>query len=62
MTQNNTKTQNNTAHLENAIYKTPPASATDWTGYSPYVSASNEKAENLSEMMNVPTSPPSTKK
>lgn len=57
-----TKTQNGTEHLEDAIYKTPPASATDWTGYNPYISDSNEKAENLSEMMNVPTSPPSSKK
>ena len=62
MIQKKTKTQNSTKHLEDAIYKTPPASPTDWTGYSPYVSDSTEKAENLSEMMNVPTSPPSKQK
>ena len=62
MIQKKTKTQNDLSHLKDAIYKTPPASATDWTGYSPYVSDSTEKSKNLSEMMNVPSSPPSKKK
>ena len=62
MIQKKTKTQNNLSHLEDAVYKTPPASPTDWTGYNPYISDSKEKSEYLSEMMNVPTSQPSTKK
>ncbi|MBR5322335.1 MAG: hypothetical protein IKU48_02160 [Clostridia bacterium] len=62
MLQKKSKTQNSTAHLEYAVYKTPPESATDFTGYNPYFSDSDEKAENLSDLMNVPTSPPYSKK
>lgn len=62
MLQKKTKTQNNTKHLEDAIYKTPPASATDWTGYNSYNSASEEEYENISDMMNVPISPQPNKK
>jgi hypothetical protein len=52
---NNKKTNNDLKHLENAIYKTPPASANDFTGYMPCNPISEEKSENISDMMNVPT-------
>lgn len=52
---NNKNTNNSLKHLENAIYKTPPASANDFTGYVPCNPKSEEKSENLSDMMNVPT-------
>ncbi len=62
MIQKKTKSKNDTAHLEDAVYRTPPASATDFTGYVPVLSDSYEKHKNISEMMNVPTSPPSSEK
>lgn len=51
----NKKTNTGLRHLENAIYKTPPASANDYTGYVPCNPISEEKSENLSDLMNVPT-------
>lgn len=57
---NNKKTNaTNTKHLEDALFKTPPASANDYTGYVPSSPENIEKCENLSDLMNVPTSGPS---
>lgn len=58
---NNKKTNKKDSfkHLEDAIYRTPAASANDCTGYMPIHTESNEKSENISNLMNAPTSPPS---
>ena len=55
---NNKKNQTDKfAHLENAVYNTPPASSNDFTGYMPVHPETEEKCENISRLMNVPTSP-----
>ena len=54
---NNKNTKNDKfAHLENAVYNTPPASTNDFTGYMPVHPESEENCENISLLMNVPTS------
>ena len=55
---NNKKTNNSLKHLEDALYRTPPASANDFTGYMPSHTESEDKCENISELLNVPTSKP----
>ena len=62
MNNKNTKNKNSLKHLDNAVDITKPASANDCTGYVPTLSEIGEKAENLSHLMNVPTSQPIKKK
>ncbi len=52
---------NDTKHLEDALFNNPVVSATDTTGYVPTLPYTDEKADNISEMMSVPVSPPSDK-
>lgn len=51
-----------TKHLEDAMFNNRAASANDCTGYSTTIHASEKEAENLSNLMNVPTSPPKKKR
>ena len=62
MNNKKTNTKDSLKHLENAIYKTPAASVNDFTGYMPSHPESNEKCENISNLMNVPTSPHTKRK
>ena len=61
MNNKNTNTDNTPRHLKDIIFKPPPASSTDFTGMVPVHTENNEKLENVSKMMNVPTSKNSTK-
>lgn len=47
-----------TKHLEDAMFNNRAASANDCTGYSNTIPENEKEAENLSSLMNVPTSPP----
>ena len=62
MKHKNTKSGSNFKHLENAVDITKPESANDCTGYVPTLTGIDEKGENLSDLMNVPTSLPIKKK
>ncbi len=44
-------------HLEEAMMYNPIASVNDCTGYVNTIPETNTKAQNLSQMLNVPTSP-----
>ncbi len=56
------KSKNDTSHLENAFMTNPVVSTTDTTGYVPTLPLETEKAENLEELMNVPVSKPTKNK
>ena len=44
-------------HLEQAFFNNPAASANDCTGYVNTPPPGHEEAENLSDLLNAPTSP-----
>ncbi|NLK39843.1 MAG: hypothetical protein GX303_06345 [Clostridiales bacterium] len=46
--------KNKDAHLEDAFFNNPVASATDRTGYVVTPVGNSEEAENLAQMMSVP--------
>ncbi|MBE6642405.1 MAG: hypothetical protein E7615_01980 [Ruminococcaceae bacterium] len=56
MNNKNTNNENVPQHLKDVFFKTPPASSTDFTGIVPVHTENNEALENISKMMNVPTS------
>ncbi|MBR5313799.1 MAG: hypothetical protein IKU45_00105, partial [Clostridia bacterium] len=58
----NSMKNKNTKHLEDAMFKNRIASSTDCTGYMVTLPESNEEAENISDMFNVPTSKRTHKK
>lgn len=59
---NRKRPKNAYSHLENAIFYTPAASANDCTGMSTSLSETDEKAENISSLLCVRTSPHLNKK
>jgi len=48
--------QNDLSHLESTVYLSPPASPQEWTGLMPSLPENSEHSENVSQLMNVPTS------
>ncbi len=62
MNNQNKDKNNSTKHLDDALYNTTPASANDRTGYVPFLPENNENLNNLSQLLNVPTSPHIKKK
>ena len=58
MLHRNTKLKNKIKHLEKAMFDNPIASSNDCTGFMNTPPQTDEKADNMSDLLNVPTSHP----